>query len=206
MVGLKTKSVGVDSLAALFATPTLVGLLAVFALDPERRFYQKELVAATGSSLYLVQRELKRLENVGIVTRLPRGRQVEYVVNRNHPAFFGLRDALLKTVALADRLRLALAGVDGVRLAFVFGSLARGEESPESDLDLLVIGDLSLREVATRVVPVLREIGREPNIVALSEAEVRQRLGSGDTFVTTVVHEPKIWLRGDESELAAFLG
>jgi hypothetical protein len=206
MVGVKTNSIGDDSLVVVFATPTLAKLLAVFALEPGRRFFQKELVVATGSSLYLVQRELKRLEGTGLISRVSRGRQVEYSVNASHPAFSGLRDALLNTIALADRLRRALADVAGLRLAFVFGSIARGDAGAESDLDLLVVGDLGLREVATRVVPCLRDIGREPNIMVFRERELRDRVGAGDSFLTTVIEEPKLWIKGDERELAALLG
>jgi len=206
MVGLKTNPVGDGSLAAVFATPTLAKLLAVFALEPNRRFYQKELVTATGSSLYLVQRELTRLERTGLISRAAKGRQVEYAVNTGHPAFSGLRDALMKTIALADRLRGELADVPGVRLAFVFGSVARGEEGPESDIDLLIVGDLGLREVATRLVPALRDVGREPNIMVLSESELRDRFRTGDTFLASVLEEPKVWIAGDDGELAALLG
>ena len=109
MIGVKTNNVGEGSFSMLFATPTLARLLAIFALDPAKRFFQKELVGATGSSLYLVQRELKRLEGAGLISRVLRGRQVEYAVNTGHPAFSGLREALLNTIALADRLRAALA-------------------------------------------------------------------------------------------------
>jgi predicted nucleotidyltransferase len=203
MVGAETNRFGADSLAAVFATATLAKLLTVLALDPGRTFFQKELVTATGSSLYLVQRELKRLEAMGLVSRAARGRQVEYTVNRAHPAFAGLQDALLNTIGLADVLRDAFAGVADVRLAFVFGSVAKGEDRPGSDLDLLVIGDLGLREVATRVVPRLREIGREPNIMVLSETEFGERIRRGDNFLAGVLAEPKIWIRGDERELAA---
>ncbi len=206
MVGLKTNIVGDSSLEALFATPTLAKLLAVFALEPDRRFYQKELVSSVDSSLYLVQRELKRLERTGLISRTPRGRQVEYVANPSHPAFSGLREALLNTLALADRLRMALKDVEGVRLAFVFGSLARGDEGPDSDIDLLVVGDLGLRQVATRVVPLLRDTGREPNIVVLSHAEVSERTKKGDSFLKAVLNEPKIWIRGNERELATLVG
>jgi predicted nucleotidyltransferase len=206
MVGLKTNKVGVSSLEALFATPTLARLLAVFALEPERRFYQKELVMTSGSSLYLVQRELKRLEAAGLISRTPRGRQVEYVANTVHPAFAGLRDALLNTIAMADRLRSVFQSLEGARLVFIFGSIARGDEDPDSDIDLLVIGDLGLREVATRVVPAFRDAGREPNIVVLTEAEMSERLRVGDSFLATVLGEPKIWIIGDEGELAELVG
>jgi predicted nucleotidyltransferase len=203
MVGDTTNLVGMSSLSGIFATPTLAALLAVLAREPERSFYQKELVDATGGSLYLVQRELRRLEAAGLVTRTPRGRHVEYRACSGHPAFPGLQEALLRTVALGDRLRAVLAGVHGVRLAFVFGSLARGEDVAGSDIDLFVIGSLGLRDVATRVMPELRDIGREPNIVVMNEDEFRERIGTQEHFVSTVVAGPKLWLVGDDHDLEA---
>ncbi len=190
----------------IFATPTLAALLAVFAREPERTYIQKELVRETGGTLYLVQRELKRLEDAGLVARETRGRQVEYTANVQHPAFAGLREALLATVALGDRLRAAFQDLPGVRLAFVFGSVAAGDASPDSDLDVFVVGDLGLRDVSTRLVPALRDIGREPNIITMSEREFRERAASGDHLVATVVAGPKMWVVGDEDELAALVG
>jgi predicted nucleotidyltransferase len=195
-----------SALAGIFATPTLAALLAVLAREPERSFYQKELVEATGGSLYLVQRELRRLEAAGLVTRTPRGRHVDYRACTDNPAFPGLREALLRSVALGDVLRAALAGVEGVRLAFVFGSLARDEATPGSDVDIFVVGTLGLRDVATRVLPSLRDIGREPNIAVMSEDEFRKRVAAGEHFVSTVLAAPKLWLVGDGDDLAALTG
>jgi Nucleotidyltransferase domain len=206
MVGVETKNVGDTSIAVIFATPTLAALLTVFAREPQRRYYQKELVALTGGSLYLVQRELKRLERAGLVERIPRGRQVEYEANESHPAFQGLRDALLRTLALGEPIHRALESLPGVRLAFVFGSVARGEDTGSSDLDLLVIGDVALREVSARLMPVLRGLGREPNIVVFAEGELRSRVQRGEHFAATVLREPKLWVMGDDEQLAAVLG
>lgn len=190
----------------IFATPTLAALLSVFARDASRTYIQKELVEETGGSLYLVQRELKRLEEAGLVVREARGRQVEYTANVRHPAFAGLREALLASVGLGDRLKAAFEGVPGVRLAFIFGSIAAGEHSPESDVDIFVVGDLGLRDVASRLVPVLRNLGREPNIVTMTEGDVRKRTRDGEHFVTTVLSGPRMWLVGDDDELAAVIG
>ncbi|MHB8804390.1 MAG: nucleotidyltransferase domain-containing protein [Coriobacteriia bacterium] len=195
-----------SDIVGIFATPTLAALLAVFAREPERTYIQKELVHETGGSLYLVQRELKRLEDAGLVARETRGRQVEYTANVQHPAFAGLREVLLATVALGDRLRAAFQDLPGVRLAFVFGSVAAGEESPDSDLDVFVVGDLGLRDVSTRLVPVLRDVGREPNIITMSESEFRERAVSGDHLVATVLSGPKMWVVGDDDELGAVVG
>lgn len=200
MVGRETNSVGLASIADVFATPTLAALLSEFALDPDRWFYQRELVRRTRGTLYLVQRELKRLEHVGLIAREERGRQVEYRYNSEHPAAYGLRDAMLKTLALGDRLRSALRVVEGVELAFVFGSVARQEESATSDLDLFVVGPMGMREIAATIMPVVRQIGREPNIVVMSSGELRAKFASGDHFVSTVAAEPKLWLVGDDAK------
>ncbi|MHB1475928.1 MAG: aminotransferase class I/II-fold pyridoxal phosphate-dependent enzyme, partial [Dermatophilaceae bacterium] len=206
IVGRETNEVGMSDITSIFATPTLAALLAVFARNPERTYIQKELVQETGGSLYLVQRELKRLEGAGLVARETRGRQVEYTANAQHPAFAGLRDVLLATIALGDKLRGALMGLPGVRLAFIFGSVAAGEETPDSDLDVLVVGDLGLRDVAALLVPALRDTGREPNIVVMTEGDVRERAARGEHFVSTVIAGPKMWLVGDDDELAAVVG
>jgi hypothetical protein len=202
MIGRETKSIGRSPLVDVFATPTLAALLAEFALSPEESFYQRELVRRTGGSLYLVQRELKRLERAGLIVREERGRQVEYHYDVSSPAAAGLRDAVLKTFALGGRLAADLSGVEGIRAAFVFGSIASGAESPESDLDILVIGDLGLRDAAKHVMPTVRSLGREPNIVVIPESEWRDRVAAGEHFVTTVLSEPKIWLVGDDAQLA----
>ena len=107
------------SLARIFATETTARLLALFALHPERTFLQKELVAATGSSLYLVQRDVKRLETAGLVASTPAGASSRVPRFYGAPRLAGLRDALLRTLAPGDGLRAALADVPGVRLAFV---------------------------------------------------------------------------------------
>jgi len=195
-----------SDISRIFATPTLAALLSVFARDPSRTYIQKELVAETGGSLYLVQRELKRLEEAGLVAREERGRQVEYTANARHPAFTGLRDALLTTVALGDRLREAFSEIPGVQLAFIFGSVAADQDVAASDLDLFVVGDIGLRAISKHVVPALRDIGREPNIVAMTEEELRTRVESGDHLVRVVISGPKTWLVGDDDALAAVVG
>lgn len=191
--------------AEVFATPTLAALLAEFALHPERTYYQKELVERVGGSLYLVQRELKRMERAGLVSRETRGRQVEYRFNRSHPAASGLQDALLKTVALADRLQAALDGAEGIELAFIFGSVAVDDADADSDLDLMFVGTLGLRDVAARLMPVVRGLGREPNIIVMRAQELAEKAAKGDHFISALLAAPKIWLRGDDDEFKRVL-
>ncbi|MBW6469337.1 MAG: nucleotidyltransferase domain-containing protein [Anaerosomatales bacterium] len=199
-----TNRVGRSAVSSLFASDTLVALLGHFALHPEGRFYQRELARLTGSSLYLVQRELARLVHTGILCREPRGRQVEYSLVPAHPAWPGLSDLLLRTEALAGRLASALEPLDDrVALAWIFGSTARGDARPDSDIDLMVISSASLRELAESDLPGMAELGRELNIVTYTPDELRARATADNHFVAEVLDSPRLWVKGGEDELAA---
>ncbi len=202
-----TNSVGRSSVASLFASDTLVALLAHFALHPEGRFYQRELARLTGSNLYLVQRELARLEDTGLLRREPRGRQVEYSLVPQHPAWPGMRDLLLRTEALAGRLASALELLgDHIVLAWIFGSTARGDARSDSDIDLMVVGDAGLRELAGMELPGAPELGRELNILCYGPADLRARADADNHFVSDVLRSPRIWVKGSDDELAAVVG
>ena len=202
-----TNSIGRSTISSLFASDTLVALLAHFALHPGERFYQRELARLTGSNLYLVQRELARLVDAGILTREPRGRQVEYSLVPGHPAWPGLRDLLLRTAALAGRLASALEPLDDrIVLAWIFGSTARGDARPDSDIDLMIVGEAGLRELAELALPGAPEFGRELNILCYGPAELRARAHSDNHFVSDVLRSPRIWVKGSDDELAAVVG
>ncbi len=200
-----TNSVGLSAISELFASETLVAVLGRFAAQPERSFYQRELSRLTGSSLYLVQRELARLTRMGLIVRTPRGKHVEYVVDATHPAWPPLRDLMLRTVALAATLREAMSPLaERIALAWVFGSVARGTDTSDSDIDLMVIGDLSLRTLASLELPGPETLGRHLNIVTYTPAGLRDR-ATDDHFVTQVLASPRIWIIGSDDELAAMV-
>jgi predicted nucleotidyltransferase len=102
------------------------------------------------------------LAGTGLVTKTKRGNIVYYEADRMHPAFEDLKRVFLKTVALGDVLREALVPLaDKVKLAFIFGSLAQGSETAQSDIDLFLVGELSLRETVKLLASVVSELGRE---------------------------------------------
>lgn len=198
-----TKRSQLSSLAELFPNPTLVEVLSLFLLHPDEEFYQRGIAETTGNALLQVQRALKRIERTGLVTRTKRGNMVYYKAELLHPAFEDLKRVFLKTVALGDVLREALAPLaDRVKLAFIFGSLAKGRESAQSDIDLFLVGELSLRETTKILGPVTAELGREFNPVVYSPEEFKKKARENHHFITEVIKGPKIWLIGDEEEHA----
>jgi len=191
-------------LAALFASASLGDLLRLFMLEPHRAFYQRELQRLTGAHLRQLQRDLERLERAGLITARDHGNRVYYAADPSHPAFADLRAAVIKTFDLGDVLRDALSALgQGVALAFIYGSVARGDDVAGSDVDLLIVGSVSRRELAGVLAAAAVTLACEVNPVIIAPEELRGRRRSGDHFLTTVLADSRIWLVGDEDALAA---
>jgi predicted nucleotidyltransferase len=200
---LTTKRSQLSNLSELFPNPALVEVLSLFLLHPENEFYQRGIAEATGNALRQVQRALKRIERAGLVTKTRRGNMVYYKAERMHPAFEDLKHVFLKTVALGDVLREALGPLaNKVKLAFIFGSLAQGRETAQSDIDLFLVGELSLKELIKLLGPVISELGREFNPVVYPPDEFKKKARENHHFITEVIRGSKIWLIGNEEELA----
>jgi predicted nucleotidyltransferase len=168
----------------------------------DRRFYQQDVVRAVGAGTGAVQRELAALVEAGLVTRSRDGNRVYYQANQSAPVFPELRGLMLKTVALAEVVREALAPLaDRILSAFIYGSLAAGFERLDSDVDLVVIGEVSLREVVGALADAQEALGREINPVVYSPQEIEERLARAEGFISRVVNGPRIVLLGDENVL-----
>lgn len=193
--------------ASLFAGQALLSLLRVFFLNPSRDYYQRELTEITGMRLFVIQTALKRLVAAGLIGRITRGNRTYYRVDPTNPIHRELKALLLKTVGLGDSLRACLRDVAGrIRVAFVYGSVARGEESPSSDVDLMIIGGLSGREIASRLAPLRRRLNREFNPSTYTAAEFKRKVDQKHPFIREVVRDPKVFLIGDASALKAVTG
>lgn len=126
-------------------------VLGVLFGNPDRSFYANEIIALAGTGTGAVQRELARLESAGLVTVERVGVQKHYRANARAPVFAELRALVLKTSGLADVLRAALAPLaDDISAAFVFGSVAKRQDTAFSDMDLMVVSDTAARSIGHR--------------------------------------------------------
>lgn len=189
---------------ALF-TRTQQRVLAVLFGNPGRSFFANEVISLARSGTGAVQRELGRLEAAGLVTARRVGRQKHYQANPNSPVFEELRALLLKTVALADVLREALAPVSkSIQAAFVYGSIAKGNDTAASDIDLMVVSDsLTYGDLFSTLEEVSAQLGRKVAPTIYTSKELARRVSQNNAFVTRVLAQPKVWLIGDQSVLAA---
>lgn len=190
-----------SSILKIFANPTLGEVLSLLVLNPDKEFYQSNLAQKTKKALIQVQRALKTLKEIGLITTTREGRMVYYQAITTHPAFEALKNLFLKTLALGENFRKALDPFQNkVRFAFVFGSFARGEESADSDIDLLIVGNLSLRELSKITAPLTRELDREVNPVIFTPREFQKKILKNDHFLLEVISSPKLWIIGNDSE------
>jgi uncharacterized protein len=168
----------------------------------DQAFYLRELVRHAGVAVGAAQRELEQLTAAGLVRREVRGNQVYFQANQKAAIFPELQGLFAKTAGLVDILREALVPLaDSVRAAFVFGSAARGELHASSDVDLLVIGDVTFGDVITAIQVAEKRLGRDVNPTVYSEEEFRTKVMAKQHFITTVLVEPKLPVLGDESVL-----
>jgi len=205
---MATKSIRSDSTAeALFTSKARLAVLELLCLRAGERFYLREIAARTRLPVRAVQRELSRLEAVGLLTSRAEGNRRYFRANRQSPVFSDLRALLLKTVGLGDLLRNQLEGArPEILSAFIFGSYARGADSAPSDIDLMIIGSGTGRSLARLLAPAREALGREINPVLMSRAEFRRKVAEGNHFLLNVLREPKIFLIGGEDELAEIAG
>jgi predicted nucleotidyltransferase len=186
----------VPSTLPLFRSEMQVRLLGLLLLQPEREWTIEELRRALDAPASSIVRELSRAEDAGIVTRDSSARPHRLVAARSSPLFDPLRELLQRTVGVEDELRVALS-TDGVDAAAIHGSWAHPPRSPDSDIDIVVIGDASLRELRRRVRGVGARAGRAVDVTLFGADEARARRARSDGFIAGLLEEPLIDLVGD---------
>ena len=175
-------------------------ILRVLFADADREVHVRDLERRSGLSVKTVQTELAKLAHTDLVTSRRDGNRRYYRANASHPLFVDLRQIVLKTAGLRDVLAEAFADIDGIAVAFLFGSLARDAADASSDVDLMVIGDVGLRALAPRLRKAADALGREINPITMTAAAfVRDRDKS--PLLIDVMGREKLFVKGGPDEL-----
>lgn len=194
-------------LKTLLGSTTRTKLLSHFSLHPGEEFHVRELERILGEPASNLLRDLRRLRGIKLLETRQIGNQVRYTLNRTHPLYEDLQRLVLKTAAAVTVLAEALRSLKEVELAFVYGSFAKGEADARSDLDLMVIGEVSDRSLAPVVAMAERELGREVSYTQYNRAEAKKKSRQRDSFLHGVLAGPRIVLIGSaEDELFNLAG
>lgn len=172
---------------------------------PGGELHTREIQRRAHLSLGTVQQELQKLKRLELIASSKDGNRVSYQANKVHPLYPEIHRLVLKTSGLVDVLGTALTDPK-IEWAFVFGSIARGEGTAGSDIDLMIIGNLGLREVTGLLSGVADQIGLEVNPHVLRRAEFLKRKAAGEPFLMRVLAAPKVFAVGDPHEFDAMAG
>jgi DNA-binding transcriptional ArsR family regulator len=173
----------------------------LFGLD-EKEVHLREMERQASLSLGTIRQDLQKLVKLDLVMTRRDGNRLYYRANTEHPLYPDIRRLVLKTAGLVEVFKSVLDR-EGVEVAFVFGSLASSREKAASDVDLMVIGAIGLRALSSWLSGVSDQIGREINPHTLTVEEFRRRKERGDHFLSNVLESPKLFIVGNENDLAA---
>jgi len=178
-------------------------VLGLLLLRPDQALHVREIARLTGTTPGTLHKELSKLAEVGILSRDRQGNQVVYRADRNCPIYEELASIMRKTSGMGDVLAEALLPcAEQIDAAFVFGSVARGQETADSDVDVMVIGTIGFATVVRLLYEAQATLRRDINPKVLSPGEFREGVAGQDAFLRDVIGKPKIFLIGSDHDLA----
>ena len=179
-------------------------ILAALLLQPEKRWFLTELAQHLGTQPSSLQREVEALSRAGLLEQTKDGRRVYFQANMTSPVFSDLKGLLEKTAGLIPILQEEVEAFgERIQLAFLYGSMARSEELSESDVDLMIVGDVGLSDLVPSLRRAERRFGRPVNPTVYSFNEFKSKVRNNDHFLTAVLRGTKQFLKGNDGELAA---
>ena len=180
-----------SQLAAALFTKTQKQVLGLLYSQPHRSYYTNEILRSTGMGVATIKRELDRMVAAGVLTLRLQGNQRHYQANPNCQIYQELLSIVRKTLGAVDVLRETLEPLgDRVTRAFIFGSLASGTESTYSDIDLMMVGEVSFAEAVNAIYPAQESLTREINPRVYRNDEWNQLVREKDVFILDVLSKP----------------
>lgn len=171
-------------------------ILSALILHPDRHYGTNELIAIAGPGVGAGRNVIQALEKSGIVLRSSRGNQVVYSINTRNPIYGELRAICLKTFGMKEVVADVLRSFgDRIEMAFLFGSIVKGTDRPDSDVDLMVVGDVDIFEMGEATQKLEEILGREIDLNLHSSEEWKQL--AGDRVIGAIMDEDKIMVVGE---------
>lgn len=185
----------------IFGSRIRVRVLAWFYMHHDESFFVRQLATILKEDSTNLSRELSNLEKVGILSSTRQGNLKYFQANKNCSFFNELRGLILKTIGVIGELKSSLEKFPDIEYAFVYGSYAKGEEKADSDVDLIIIGDVDLDRFDSLISNLEKRFGRTINYVTYDYKEFLSKKRARDGFIMDVLKDKKIMLVGDEHEL-----
>ena len=193
-----------SGLASALFSATQQRVLSLLFGQPNRSFYTSELIKLVGSGSGAVQRELKRLEDSNLITMTRIGNQKHYKANHESPIFNELTGIITKTLGVNHEIQNVLSKFKHIKIAFIYGSIAKSSDKGTSDIDLLIVSDtLKLHPLHNALEKASKRIGRKINPTIYSQVEYEMRLANESPFLMNILNGPVMYIIGNDDKLAA---
>jgi predicted nucleotidyltransferase len=176
-------------------------LLALFFTNPDRSYYLRELQRMLGYSAGNIRRELLKLQSGRLFETKQTGNLLYYSLNGKHPLFHEIKSIVQKTIGVEGAIRKALSSIEGIDIAFLYGSFAKGDARIASDIDLFIIGRVDERNLVRMISKAEKKLLREINYSLYSRADFMKKKREKDSFIRDILEGPKIFLVGGPNEL-----
>lgn len=176
-------------------------ILSLLLTHPDESWHVREIARLTDTLPGTLHKELSRLAKAGLLIKFTRGNQVNYQANQQCVIFEELASILRKTSGAADVIADALLPFrEAIELAFIFGSYAKGTATERSDIDLLVVGELSYSEMVKALYPAQERLGLEINPKLYTCDEWAEAVDKNTPFVRDVLSKPITKIIGDKDD------
>jgi predicted transcriptional regulator len=181
----------------IITSKTKRSLLKLLLTNPDTEFYVRDISRRIGEPLNAVRRELGYLEKAGLLKSRHAGNLKYYSVIKEFPIYSELKKIIYTTIGFGDYLAERFEDSKHIEMAFIYGSVARNEETAKSDVDLFVVGKIDEDELHELVSRIETDTGRIIHYTVMSKAEFQKRLKNNNPFIQRIMKEKKFMLKGN---------
>lgn len=175
-------------------------ILALFFNDSDKEYYLREIAKILGREPGYFQGYLNSLVEDGILVDEKVANLRYFKLNKNHPLYEELKKIISKTLGIENKLKMLTEQFDGIKYSFIFGSIAKNQESSGSDIDVMLIGEIDEDLLISKIDVLEEELKREINYHIYTEKDFKEKLKNNNDFLTKILEEPKIILKGSLDE------
>jgi predicted nucleotidyltransferase len=187
-------------LKTLFSSEVRINILSHFFMHPDEGYYIRQLEKILKKPVSNIQKELVKLEKIDLLSSSVEGNQKRYILKNEFPLYDELRNIFIKTTGLSDLIRDSLHLIKKIEFVFIYGSFATGDETSQSDVDLMIVGNVSDIIINKSIKEVEKQINRMINYSIYSKGEIEKRISANDNFIKTILEAPIILIIGNKDD------
>lgn len=185
----------------LIVSRVRVKLLELFLGNPGSIFHVRDIVRRVDEEINAVRRELLHMEKCGMVSKEPRANRLFYRFREDYPLYFDLLALINKTKNLGGDILKNRNKIGKIKYAFLSGKFIRNKISAPNEVEMLIVGNVVLPQVAQFVRVEETKRSREVNYTVMSEDEFTFRKARRDPFLISILEKPRVMIIGDEEEM-----